>query len=182
MCREKAERTGEKPFPCNLFFIGFMGCGKSTISGKFGELFSMEQVEMDERIEEQAGMKISEIFRVHGEKAFRDMETEFLRGLCCRGGLAVSCGGGVPLRKENVELMKNSGKVIFLTASPQTIYERVKGSSDRPLLEGKKNTDAIREMIEIRRPIYEAAADFRISTDGKSIEEICREVYEQARR
>ena len=78
--------------------------------------------------------------------------------------------------------MKNSGKVIFLTASPQTIYERVKDSSDRPLLEGKKNTDAIREMIEIRRPIYEAAADFRISTDGKSIEEICREVYEQARR
>ena len=99
MCREKAERAGEKPFPRNLFFIGFMGCGKSTISGKFGELFSMEQVEMDERIEEQAGMKISEIFRVHGEKAFRDMETEFLRGLCCRGGLAVSCGGGVPLRK-----------------------------------------------------------------------------------
>ena len=76
MCREKAERTGEKLFPRNLFFIGFMGCGKSTISGKFGELFSMEQVEMDERIEEQAGMKISEIFRVHGEKAFRDKDPQ----------------------------------------------------------------------------------------------------------
>ena len=174
MCQEKV--GAEISFSQNLFFIGFMGCGKSTVSRKFCELYDMEQIEMDEKIEQQEGMRISEIFSRYGEERFRDMETDFLRKLQHRRGLAVSCGGGVPLRRENVELMRKNGRIIFLTAEPQTIYERVKNNGSRPLLEGKKNPEAIGEMIEQRRPAYEAAADIQVAVDGKSPEEIAKEI------
>lgn len=180
MCQEKEEKQSGTRSE-NLFLIGFMGCGKSTVSKKYCQLFSMEHIEMDEKLQERAGMRISEIFRACGEERFRDMETEFLRELRGQNGAVVSCGGGVPLRSENVALMKESGTIIFLTASPETIYQRVKADSSRPLLKGKKNPKAIGELIEARRPFYEAAADLRVWTEGKSVETICREIHERLR-
>lgn len=160
----------------NLYLIGFMGCGKTTVAREFCRICSMEMMEMDEELEERAGMSIPDIFECYGEGYFRDMETALIKELRERGNTVVSCGGGVPLRKENVDAMKQGGTVVLLTASPETIYERVKDSSNRPVIEGNKTPAYIAELMEQRCPAYEAAADLTIETNGKTVAEICREL------
>ena len=88
----------------------------------------------------------------------------------------ISCGGGVALREENVAEMKKNGRVVLLTASPETIYERVKDSNDRPLLNGNKNVEFIADLMEKRREKYEAAADVVIRTDHKTVLQSCEEL------
>lgn len=163
-------------FPYNVVLIGFMGVGKSTIANVMHEAFSMEVIEMDQVIVDQQGMSIPEIFKKYGEEYFRDLETKLLIDMQDRHNVIISCGGGVALRERNVEEMKKNGRVVFLTASPEIILERVQGDDDRPLLNGHKNLEYISEMMETRRPKYEAAADIIISTDGKSSYDICREI------
>lgn len=160
----------------NIFLIGFMGVGKSTVSKALQRMFAMDVVEMDEVIAKRNGMSISEIFELHGEEYFRNEETELLRECREKKNMIVSCGGGVPMRQVNVDEMKKSGKVVLLTASPETILEHVKHSHDRPLLENNKNVDYIAELMEKRREAYEAAADIVIATDGKSAYDICEEI------
>ena len=160
----------------NIFLIGFMGAGKSTVARRLHRQHGMEWLEMDKEIERREGMAISEIFRLHGEEYFRELETELLLSLENKENTVVSCGGGVPLRVCNVEAMKRSGIIVFLTARPETILERVKDSHDRPLLEGHKNVEYISELLSERRNKYEAAADVLVVTDDRSAEEIAEEV------
>ncbi len=168
-----------KQLPCNLFLIGFMGSGKSSIASHLRQTYGMTLLEMDEEIERREGQSISDIFKSKGEDYFRSLETSLLADLQGRENTVVSCGGGVPLRECNVELMKKSGKIILLTAEPQTILQRVWGSHSRPLLEGRKNVAHIRKMMEERRPYYEKAADLVLSTDGKNQAAICQELLER---
>ncbi len=163
-------------FDFNIFLIGFMGVGKSTVSKALQRTFAMDVVEMDEIIAKRNGMSISEIFELHGEEYFRNEETELLRESRAKKNMIVSCGGGVPMRQVNVDEMKKSGKVVLLTASPETILEHVKHSHDRPLLENNKNVEYIAELMDKRKSAYEAAADIVISTDGKSVYDICEEI------
>ncbi len=163
-------------FDFNIFLVGFMGVGKSTVSKALQRTFAMDVIEMDEIIAKNNGMSISEIFELHGEEYFRNEETELLRSCQGEKNKIISCGGGVAMRQVNVDEMRKSGKVVLLTAAPETILDRVKGNHDRPLLENKKNVDDIRDLMEKRRPAYEAAADIVISTDGKSAYEICEEI------
>lgn len=162
----------------NLMLIGFMGTGKSTIAAKLKEILKVEQIEMDALIAEEAGMSIPDIFEKFGEAHFRELETEMLRKFREKKPVVVSCGGGAVLRDENIEIMKGQGKIILLTAQPETIYERVKDSADRPVLNGNMNVAYISELMEKRRERYEKAADIVISTDGKSADEICNEILE----
>ena len=165
-----------------IVLIGFMVSGKSTISRALCHVFAMDVIEMDQVIAEREGMSISEIFEVHGEEYFRNLETGLLRELQSRKGVVISCGGGVPMREENVVEMKKNGKVILLTAKPETILERVRGSHERPLLENNKNVDFISDLMEKRRIKYETAADIIIHTDGKSEFEICEEIISYAKK
>ena len=160
----------------NIFLIGFMGVGKSTIAKLLARELQAELVEMDETIEAEAGMSINEIFEKFGEQHFRDLETALIERVSKKGGVVVSCGGGAVLRPENVEMMKPSGKIIFLSATPETIYERVKNSTNRPLLNGNMNVEYIKGLMERRREAYENAADVIISTDGKWKSEIVKEI------
>ena len=170
----------KQSFDYNIVLIGFMGSGKSTISSALNEMYGMDVIEMDQVIADREGMSISEIFEVHGEEYFRNLETELLRELQNHKGVVISCGGGVPMRDENVVEMKKNGKVILLTASPETILDRVKNNHDRPLLENSKNVDFISVLMEKRRSKYEAAADIVSQTDGKSAFEICEEIIHLA--
>ncbi|MBR4707861.1 MAG: shikimate kinase [Pseudobutyrivibrio sp.] len=160
----------------NLFLIGFMGTGKSTIAKFLNRNYGMEMLDMDEAIEAQEGMAISDIFKNKGEAYFRDLETNLILQLKEKSNTVISCGGGVVLRPENVQGMKESGKVILLTAAPETILERVSRNDKRPLLNGHKNIEDISKMMEDRRPRYEAAADVVITVDGKTVEDICKEI------
>ncbi len=170
----------EQLFEYNLVLIGFMGSGKTTVSNALEHLFSMEVIEMDQVIEQREGMTIPEIFDTHGEQYFRDAETNLLIELQSRRNVVISCGGGTAMREENVAEMKKNGKVILLTAEPETVFERVKNSHNRPLIENNKNVAFIAELMEKRRPKYEAAADIIIHTDHKTAEQICEEIVKKA--
>lgn len=166
----------------HIFLIGFMGCGKSTNARYLAKMTGVDQMEMDQKIVKDQGMAITEIFEKFGEPYFRDLETELIRSLKGADPMIVSCGGGAVLREENVALMKECGKIILLTATPEAIYDRVKHSTDRPVLNGNMNVEYIAELMEKRRPKYEAAADIVISTDMKNVREICEEILERMSR
>ncbi len=163
----------------NIFLIGFMGAGKSTIAKALCKELGMQLVEMDARIVEEQKMSINDIFAQYGEDYFRDVESQLILTLGEEGNTIVSCGGGVVVRPRNTDYMKKSGKVVFLSATPETIYERVKNSTDRPILNGHMNVEYIAELMEKRRALYEAAADIKIDTDGKSRAAICKEIRER---
>ena len=163
----------------NLFLIGFMGAGKSSVSAGLGRMLGREVVEMDERIAAQEGMSIPELFAQKGEPYFRACETALLKSFSQGAPRIVSCGGGVPLREENVAAMRESGTVVLLTASPEVILERVRDSDERPLLQGHKDVPFIAALMEQRRPKYEAAADITVDTSQLNIEEVCRQVLRQ---
>lgn len=176
-CSKKIQ--ARKVFDYNIVLIGFMGAGKTTVSNFLSTLFAMDVVEMDEIIATREGMSISDIFEVHGEEYFRDAETNLLIEMQSRTNAVISCGGGVPLRERNVAEMKKNGKVVLLTATPETILERVKEDHGRPLIENNKNVEFIGKLMESRREKYEAAADIIICTDGKDILTICNELVER---
>ena len=160
----------------HIFLIGFMGCGKSTNAACLAEMTGARQVEMDQMIVENEGMAIADIFEEQGEAYFRELETELIKSFAGVEPAVISCGGGAVLKEENVRLMKESGKIVLLTAEPGTIYERVKDSTERPVLNGNMNVGYIEELMEKRRPKYEEAADVTIATDGKTSKEICEEI------
>ena len=169
-------------FDYNVVLIGFMGAGKSTIAELLRTGWGMERIEMDALIEEREGMRISKIFETKGAPYFRDLETELLIELQARSNAVISCGGGVPMRERNVAEMKKNGRVVLLTAHPETILERVKDNHDRPLIENNKTVEGISALMEARRERYMAAADLVIETDRKTGEEICRELVEKLHR
>lgn len=173
------EEGASRLFHYNIFLIGFMGTGKSTVSRYLSTRFSMESVEMDAVIAKRKGMRISDIFAKFGEEYFRNLETNLLIEMQSKSNTVVSCGGGVPMRETNVKEMKKNGRVVLLTATPNTIYERVKDSHDRPLLEGHKNIPYIAQLMEARREKYEAAADIVVATDGRSESQICEELVKK---
>lgn len=160
----------------NIFLIGFMGSGKSTVAAYLSNHFKMDIIEMDQMIAMREGMSIPDIFEQHGEEYFRDAETKLLFEIQSEDNKVVSCGGGVVLREQNVEVMKKGGLVVLLAAKPETILERVKDDDNRPLLRGNKNVAYISELMEKRRERYEYAADIVIWTDGKDLQNICEEI------
>ena len=168
-------QTTKKP---NLFLIGFMGSGTSTIASRLSKNLNLEMIEMDAEIERREGRTINEIFATDGETYFRDTESALVREIDEKGGLIVSCGGGVILRDENIAAMKAHGKIIYLSATPETIYHRVRYSTNRPLLNGHMNVEYIKELMDKRLPRYLAAADHTVETDHKTVATITKEIEE----
>ena len=168
-----------KLFDYNIVLIGFMGAGKTTVSDYLSTMFAMDIVEMDQVIADREEMSIPDIFATYGEEYFRNLETNLLIEMQSRKNTVISCGGGAALRERNVAEMKKNGRVVLLTASPETIYERVKDSDDRPVLNGRKNVEGISELMEQRREKYEAAADIVINTDNKNVLQICEELVQR---
>lgn len=160
----------------NIFLIGFMGVGKSTVADRLAQLLDAQKMEMDELIVSRQGMPVAQIFAESGEEYFRDLESGLLVELQESDGMVVSCGGGVVLREENAGHMKRHGRVIWLTATPETIFERVKDSDVRPILNHHMNVEFIKELLESRFLKYQQAADLAVATDGKSADEICGEI------
>ena len=159
-----------------------MGAGKSTISEFLKNSFAMEVIEMDQIIAEREGMTISDIFEVYGEQYFRNLETNLLIEMQSKTNVVISCGGGTPMRECNVVEMKKNGRVVLLTANPETILDRVKDSHDRPLIENNKTVPFISDLMEKRREKYETAADIIIETDGKDKLQICEELILRLRQ
>lgn len=163
----------------HIFIIGFMGTGKSTVSRELQYRTGKPEIDTDVWIEEKECRSIPEIFEKEGEAYFRDRETAMLDELGALKPSIISCGGGMALRDLNVRKMQSLGKVVLLTAAPETVYERIKNNVDRPLLQDHMETDYIRELMERRMPFYERAADIQVATDNRMICDIAKEIVER---
>ena len=159
----------------NIYLIGFMGSGKTTVSSLLAGLLHTTAVEMDERIAKRDGRTIPEIFRESGEAYFRTEETEVLREIP-DSGMVVSCGGGLVLRSENVRLMRERGKIVLLDVSAEEVLRRIGSDASRPVLAGRKTLEEVKALMDGRKAAYEAAADYRIPTDGISAEQAAEEI------
>lgn len=161
----------------NVILIGFMGCGKSSVAVKLSYRMKQSMTDTDKLIEKKQGKTITEIFEQDGEEAFRDMETEALKNLKeTAKNQIISVGGGLPAREENRKLMKEIGKVVYLRAKPETLYERVKEDTTRPLLQCEDPQAKIRALLEERKEAYEAAADLIVDVDDKNYGQILYEI------
>lgn len=161
----------------NIILIGFMGSGKSTVGIRLSYLLRMAVIDTDKLIEKRAGKSIPDIFADEGEAGFRRRENECLHGLMEEKGKKIlSTGGGLPLREENREALKKLGYVVYLRAKPETIYERVKNDTTRPLLQTENPQERIRTLLNERENLYQAAADTVIEVDGKGFQEIIHEI------
>ena len=163
----------------NIILCGIMGVGKTSVGKKLEWLTGKKCVDTDEIIVKKYG-KISDIFAEKGEPYFRDLETEVAKQLADKDGLVVSTGGGFVLREENVNYIKKNGKIFYLRAELSTLVERVSGNDSRPLLQGGAEKK-LKELLPVRAPIYEKAADFIIDTDGKTVAEVANEIIALAR-
>ncbi len=160
----------------NIALIGFMGTGKSTVSEYLRDMLAMEEADVDSIIVQDQKMEIKDIFAQYGEEYFRKCESNAIISLQnCRRTI-ISCGGGAVIREENVINLKKSSRIVLLTASPETILERVKYSDERPILNGNMNVEFIKGLIDKRAAYYEKAADIMVETDRKSVQQICEEL------
>jgi shikimate kinase len=163
----------------NIILIGFMGSGKTSVGEQLAKLLTYQFRDTDQLIEKKAGDTINHIFAVRGEEYFRNMETELLKELQSNMEQTVlSTGGGLPLREQNSELLKDLGYVVFLKTSKQTTLRRLKGDTTRPLLQGDEVDQKVERMLTARTPIYEKAAHKIIITDDKSVSEIVHLIME----
>lgn len=162
----------------NIILVGYMGCGKTTVGKHLARICGLDFLDTDELIEEQQGRSIREIFASDGEEVFRDMETQALKEMLEKkeDGFVISTGGGMAVREENRELLKQLGKVYYLKAEPETVYARIKGDTKRPLLQCEDPLSRIREMLVHREPAYEAAAHHIISVDDKRQQELAENI------
>lgn len=161
----------------NVILIGFMGAGKTSVGAVYAVAADQLLLDTDQMIEAEAGMTISDIFAVRGEAAFRQTETSVLEKLLDQTDRAViSVGGGLPLLEKNREYLRRLGTVVFLRVQPETVLERLKGDTTRPLLMGDHVEQRVRELLDCRNPLYEQAADLVIDVDGKRPEEIVEEI------
>lgn len=158
----------------NVYLIGFMGTGKTTVGKLIAKALNKVFLEMDEEIEREQAMPISEIFSRFGEAHFRKLEGQLLARISQRQDLVVSCGGGLACDQENLNTLKATGFVICLEASSRTIYERVRSSTHRPLLQVKEPQHAIEELLKKRQGCYRQA-DFTIDTEASTPEQVVAE-------
>ncbi len=164
----------------NIILTGFMGVGKSSIGTRLARDLGYAFVDIDELIEADQKMTITEIFAQKGEPYFRDVEARIIRTVLENGDQVVSTGGGAVIRDENREVFKEAGLVVCLTARPEVIYERIKHETHRPLLKVPDPMARIRDLLESRATYY-GQADLIIDTSEKSVDEAVREIKEKVR-
>lgn len=174
-------------WPGRLFLIGPRGSGKSLVARVMTRYtgFESECADMDEEIVRQAGMSIREIFEQEGEAGFRRRESDVLRKVIERGSFVVATGGGVVLLQENRDLMKESGKVVWLTADVDTLWRRI--SADAKTARQRPNLtvggrEEVAQVVAAREPLYRAVADHVVDTTNRSPEEVAAAIYEWLQR
>lgn len=166
-------------FPYNIILIGFMGSGKTSVGKELSTLLEMDYIDTDELIIKNSGLSIDQIFNTYGEIGFRKLEKKVIEDLQNNKNTIISCGGGVVLDSENIDLLKNNGRLIWLKASPLETYNRLLGDTSRPLLKNNFTIKKLTNLLNSRLALYEYASDIIVDTDGKSIQDIAREIVEK---
>ncbi|MCM1120428.1 MAG: shikimate kinase [bacterium] len=163
----------------SVVLIGFMGSGKTTLGIRLSYRLKCVLEDTDKLIERQMKKTINEIFEQEGEEAFRQMETELLRGLSERKGQRVySSGGGTPVRAVNRPLLRKLGMVVYLRVRPETVFERLQGDTTRPLLQGEDSLDRICRLMAQREAAYAETADVILDVDELTADQIIERILD----
>ena len=168
--------------PDNIFLIGLMGAGKSTIGRQLARRLGKEFRDSDGEIEKRTGVNIDVIFDIEGEQGFRRRETETLRELTAARGIVLATGGGAVLAPENQALLKDNGFIIYLKATAEHLAGRLRLDRRRPLLQSGDKLTKIRELLERREPVYQQLADLVIETNERSIYRVVSEISKKVKQ
>ncbi|MGW8257931.1 MAG: shikimate kinase [Thermoguttaceae bacterium] len=169
--------------PMILTLIGYRATGKTALARLIAERLGWSWIDADVEIERVAGKTIAQIFAEDGEPAFRDLESRVIADLCVRDRLVLAAGGGAPMREENRRLMRQSGKVVWLTAMPETIHRRMSAdlttAQRRPNLTNQHPLAEIVQLLAKREPIYRETADLTVDTENHTPEELAAEILQR---
>lgn len=162
--------------PNNIFLIGPMGAGKSTIGRKLAKKLNLKFFDSDREIEDRTGAKISLIFEIEGEQGFRARETDMIEELTKYSDIVLATGGGVVLDPVNRNKLKDRGIVVYLRANVKQLLRRTSRDTKRPLLNTDDPKKKMEELLKERSPIYEEVADLIVDTDKQSVTRIVDEI------
>ncbi|MHB0955896.1 MAG: shikimate kinase [Pirellulaceae bacterium] len=161
----------------NIVLVGYRGTGKSAVAALLASRLGLDVVHVDAEIEQHSGKSIPQIVEELGWPGFRDLEEEIVRTFAARDGLVLDCGGGVIERDANFAVLRQAGRVFWLTASVETIVQRIGSDTQRPSLTGKKSfTEEVAEVLERRTPRYRAIAHHTVDTNALTVEQVAAEI------
>lgn len=166
----------------NIVLIGYRGSGKTCIGRKLASKLWLDFVDTDQLIVQRAGKTIREIFQAEGEAGFRDRESAVIADVAACEKQVIAAGGGAVLRPENVAALKKNGKIIWLKASPKVLYERIQAdaatNASRPNLTAAGGLEEVEKLLEVRLPLYQAAADVAFDVTYLNVDDAVRRLAE----
>lgn len=168
--------------PKNIFLVGPMGSGKTTVGRQLAKSLNLEFMDSDHEIERRTGVTIPVIFEVEGEPGFRRWEKEVIDDLTQRQGLVLATGGGAVLDPDNRDCLRQRGTVVYLRAKAEQLYQRTARDRNRPLLQTENPRARIAALVEARDPLYHEVADIIIDTGEGSVRGVIRQLLQQLRR
>lgn len=166
----------------NVFLVGPMGAGKTTIGRFLAESLDLEFVDLDTEIENRCGADIPWIFDVEGEDGFRKRESRMLDEVTSRRGILLATGGGAVLTKSNRDVLKQRGYVVYLSASVGQLVERTAHDRNRPLLQVDNPREVIEKLISDRDPLYQEVADLIVVTERKKPQLVAEDIVSEVRQ
>jgi len=165
----------------NIFLVGPMGVGKSTIGKKLAKKLGKKFVDSDREIEKRTGAAIRLIFDLEGEQGFRERESKLIDELTRDNGIVLATGGGAVLAAANRDILNSRGVVVFLLASPELLVKRTSHDHNRPLLDTTDRLGKIRTLLNERQSLYAEIADLTLTVDKMSIKEIIENIADYIR-
>lgn len=166
----------------NIFLVGPMGAGKSTIGRQLAKALHRKFYDSDKVIEQRTGVSISWIFEMEGEAGFRERETKAIEELTALENVVVATGGGAVLSAENRNFLRERGHVVYLSAAPEQLYRRTARDKKRPLLQTGDRRKQIEQLLAIRDPLYRDVADIVLKTGDQSIQHTVNEVIKKLKK
>lgn len=160
----------------NIFFVGLMGAGKTTVGRLLAKQLGYPFYDADHEIEARTGVSIPTIFEHEGESGFRKREAEVIGQLVQQRGIVLATGGGAVTSALTRQLLVRHGAVVYLRAKPEDLYQRTLQDANRPLLQTADPLGKLRELLAQREPWYQEVADLVIETGTASIPALVRQI------
>jgi shikimate kinase len=160
----------------NIFLVGPMGAGKTTVGRQLAKALKMQFFDSDHEIEQRTGVSIPLIFDIEGEAGFREREKKMIDELTQKSNVVLATGGGVVLNPENRQHLATRGTVIYLKAKVTQLFKRTAKDRNRPLLQNDDPKGKLQQLMEARQPLYLEVADFALETDGRTVKQVVKNI------
>lgn len=166
----------------NIFFVGLMGAGKTTIGRLIAKHLNKAFYDSDHEIEKRTGVNIPLIFELEGEAGFRRRETAVIEELSAMQDIVMATGGGAVLNAENRANLKNHGTVIYLRASVHDLWQRTRNDKNRPLLQVANGREKLETLFAERDPLYQEVASLIVDTGGQPVHQLVNQIEQKLRQ